>query len=81
MSYRALMRRKLLEKIYDKMSDEEKKAFVYLSMENKNHEEIRKELESIKKGQSWWYDLSSNIAGNAIFDGLVWLGSKLIKRV
>lgn len=80
MSYRTLMRRKLLEQIYDKMSEEEKRAFVRMSMEDKNHIEIMRELESIKKGQSWWLDLGSNVAGNALFDGFVWVCSKLFKR-
>jgi len=80
MSYRALMRRKLLEQIYDKMSDEEKRLFVYRSMEDKNHTEIMKELESIKRGQSFWIDLGSNVAGNALFDGIAYLFSRLIKR-
>lgn len=80
MSYRALMRRKLLEQIYDKMSEEEKRLFVRMSMEDKNHTEIMKELESIKRGQSFWIDLGSNVAGNAIFDGIAYLFSRLIKR-
>ena len=31
--------------------------------------------------QSWFADLSSNIVGNAIWDGFVWLGSRLIKKL
>lgn len=31
--------------------------------------------------QTWWSDFSSNIAGNAVFDGLVWLASRLIKKL
>ena len=81
MSHRALMRKKLLEQIYDKMSDEEKRTFVRMSMDNRNHEEIMRKLESIRKSQSWWLDLGSNIAGNAIFDGFVWIGSKILKRL
>lgn len=38
-------------------------------------------LRQIRRRQSWWSDLSSNVAGNAIFDGAVWLISKLIKRI
>lgn len=42
---------------------------------------ILHELSEIKRRQSWLIDLSSNIAGNAIFDGAVWLFSKLIRRL
>lgn len=42
---------------------------------------ILQELEDIKRRQSWWLDFSSNIAGNAVFDGFVWLVSKLIKKL
>jgi len=38
-------------------------------------------LRDIRRRQSWWYDLSSNIAGNAIFDGAVWLLSRLIRKI
>ena len=39
------------------------------------------ELREIKRRQSWWLDLGSNITGNAIFDGAIWLFSKLIKKL
>ena len=42
---------------------------------------ILHELEEIKRKQSWWLDLSSNVAGNAIFDGAVWLLSRLLKKL
>lgn len=42
---------------------------------------ILHELEEIKRKQSWWLDFSSNIAGNAVFDGAAWLVSKLMKKL
>lgn len=85
-SYRALMRMKLLEDIYNKLSEEDKRTFVQLTMQDKGYSDImqalqhqRTELADIKKGQSWWLDLSSNVVGNAAWDGLVWLGTKLFK--
>ena len=36
----ALARRMLLERIYDKMTDKEKRIFVLLSMQNKSNDEI-----------------------------------------
>lgn len=81
MSCRELMRRKLLEEIYDKMSDEEKRAFVQLTFQNKDNEEIKQALDEIRKRQSWVYDFSSNVAGNAVWDSLVWLVKSIIKKV
>ena len=81
------MRQKLLEQMYDNLSEDDKRLFVRMTMQDKDHTEIMqalqrqsKELESIKKAQSWWLDLGSNVAGNAIFDGAVYLFSKLMKR-
>lgn len=31
--------------------------------------------------QTWFADFSSNVAGNALWDGIVWLGSRLIKKL
>lgn len=42
---------------------------------------ILHELQEIKHRQSWWLDFGSNIAGNAVFDGAVWLVAKLIKKL
>ena len=86
MSYRELLKRKLLENVYMKMSDEEKRAFVQLTMQNRNHQEIMQALQSIRKEvdtnhHSWLSDFGANIAGNAVFDGAVWLLSRLIKRL
>ena len=42
---------------------------------------ILHELEEIKRKQSWWLDFSSNIAGNAVFEGALWLVSKLVRKL
>ena len=47
--YRELMRRKLLEQMYDKMSDEEKRTFVQLTMQNKDHTEIMSALNDLRQ--------------------------------
>ena len=83
------MRRKLLEKVYDKLSPEEKRTFVQLTMQDRNSEEIMKALRqqnakidevSRKIGNHpFATDLFSNVLGNGITDGLIWLGSKLFK--
>ena len=66
MSYRELIRRKLFEEMYGKPDN-----MVF------SNNELRLELDEIKRRQSWWLDLSSNVAGNAIFDGFKWLISKI----
>jgi hypothetical protein len=42
---------------------------------------LLQELREIKRRQSWWLDLSSNIAGNAVFEGAVWIVSKLLRKL
>ena len=91
MDYRGLMRRQLLEKIYNKMSPEEKRLFIQLTLENKDHREImdalrqqRTQIDGIsdKVGkQSWLTDFGSDIAANFLTDGIIWLASRLFKRL
>ena len=90
MAYRELMRRKLLEQIYDKMSDEEKRTFIQLTMQDRDHREIMDALqrqqaqisrvvEKVEK-QSFALDFGSDILANFTTDGLIWLASKLFRR-
>jgi hypothetical protein len=91
MDYRELMRRKLLEEMYDKMSDEDKRTYAQLTMQDKDHHEI---MQALNRQQSsmddvqqqisqhgWLSDFSSNIAGNAVWDGAVWLVSRLLRKL
>lgn len=90
-AYRELMRRKLLEEMYDNMSPEDKRMFAQLTMKNADHQEImqalQKQHEAIGNIQEnvnshgWLADFSSNVAGNAVWDGAVWLVSRLIKKL
>lgn len=90
MPYRELMRRKLLEQIYDKMYDEEKRLFVQLTLQNRDHREIMDALqrqqaqisrvaEKVEK-QSWFNSFGSDVAANFTSAGLIWLASKLFRR-
>lgn len=90
-AYRELMRRKLLEDIYDGLSPEDRRTFIQLTMEDKGWQEIAQSLhrqenqiadihEKVSK-QTWFSDFSSNIAGNAVWDGLVWLGSRVLRKL
>ena len=84
---RELLRRQLLERIYDKMTPEERKAFVRLTMQNKSHSEImaalqqqQAQLADIKKHQQTFAaDFASNVAGNAAYDAALWLVKRLFR--
>lgn len=89
--YRELMRRKLLEEMYDKMSPEEKQTFVQLTMKDADHQEIMQALNRQQatiddvqervNSHGWLSDFSSNVAGNAVWDGAVWLVSRLLRKL
>ena len=83
----ALMRRRLLEDIYDRMTDDEKRLFVQLTLQQRSTEEIKKvlgrqslQLEDIRRRQQTFsQDFLSNILGNATWDGAMWLIGRLAK--
>ena len=87
---RELMRRQLLEQIYDKMSEDEKRTFIQLTMQNKDHNEImdalkaqREQVEQIAQKvekQSWMTDFGSDLLANFTTDGLIYLGRKLFGK-
>ena len=77
----ALMRRKLLEEMYDRMTDDEKKLFVQMTLQQKSSAEILSALKQQsaqlqdlgRRQQTFGEDFLSNILGNATWDGAVWL--------
>ena len=91
MGYRELMRRRLLEEMYDKMSDEDKRTFVQLTMQNRDHDEIMNALEKQQvqisrvvekvEKQSWFNSFGSDVAANFTSAGLIWLGAKLFRKL
>lgn len=88
MDYTGLIRRKMLEDIYDRMSDDEKRLFVQLTMQNKTGDEIlqalaqqKAQLERIEKSQNWVVDFGSDIAAKFLTDSLIWLGGKLFRKL
>ena len=85
-AYKALARKELLERIYDKMSDEDKRVFIQMTIQDKNADEIKAKLDNLnnkveKYKHTFTQDLLANISGNAIFDLSAFLFSKLIKNV
>ena len=90
MTSNAIARRMLLEHIYDKMTDEEKRLFAMLSMQNKSNNEI---LEAIRSNQQhlqhlvekadrdrWYTAFGSDVAANVLTTAGFWLLQKLFKR-
>ena len=85
----AIARRMLLERIYDKMTDEEKRLFVLMTMQNKSNDEI---LQAIQKNQQhlehlvekadrdrWYTAFGSDVAANVLTTSAFWLLGKLFK--
>ena len=68
----------ILMKLSESLTDEER---AFLAGQGRELTEIKADLEKIKKQGSFGRVFASNIAGNAVFDGFVWLVSRLIKRL
>ena len=86
----ALARRMLLEKIYNQLSDEEKRVFVLLSMQNKSNDDI---LQAIQQNQQhlqhlvekadrdrWYTAFGSDVAANVLTTSAFWLLGKLFAK-
>ena len=80
--YSEALRKKIITDILSKMSEDDRRTYLL----ERNHAEVMDALDAInrnvdKNRHSWWQDFGANIAGNAVFDGVVWLGSRLIKKI
>ena len=86
----AIARRMLLERIYEKMTDEEKRIFAIMTMQNKNNDEI---LRSIQQNQQhlqhlvehadrdkWYVAFGSDVAANVLTTSAFWLLGKLFAK-
>ena len=86
----ALMRRKLLEQMYDRMTDEEKRLFAMMTMQNKGNDDI---LRAIQQNQQhlqhlvekadrdrWYTAFGSDVAANVLTTSAFWLLGKLFNR-
>ena len=86
----ALMRRKLLEQMYDRMTDEEKRLFAMLTMQNKSNDDI---LRAIQQNQQhlqhlvekadrdrWYTAFGSDVAANVLTTSAFWLLSKFFAK-
>ena len=90
-AYRELIRRKVLEDIYEKLSTDDRKILLQLTMQDRDWSEVAKSLRNQEEkidevsrkigDHPFATDLFSNILGNGITDGLVWLGRMLFKKL
>lgn len=83
----AMMRRKLLESIYDRMTPDERRLFVQMTMQQRSTTDIMKALQQQsaqiqdlrKHQQTITEDFLSNVAGNFFYGGIVYLARRLFK--
>lgn len=86
----AIARRQLLASIYDKMTDEEKRIFVLMAMQNKSNDDI---LQAIRQNQQrlehlveradkdrWYVAFGSDVAANVLTTAGAWLLGKIFGR-
>ena len=89
-STNAIARRMLLERIYEKMTDEEKRIFAIMAMQNKSNDEI---LRAIQQNQQhlqhlvehadrdkWYVAFGSDVAANVLTTSAFWLLGKLFAQ-
>lgn len=86
----ALVRQKMLEDIYNKMTDDEKRLFTMLFLQNKSSDEI---LQAIQRNQQhlehlvehanrdqWYKAFGSDVAANVLTTSAFWLLNKLFAK-
>ena len=85
----AMMRRRLLEDIYDRMTDDEKRLFVQMTMQNRSTEEIMRQLKKNEQHlehlvehankDRWYVAFGSDVAANVLTTGAAWLLGRILK--
>lgn len=86
----AIARRYLLEKIYNQLSDEDKRTFVLMTMQDKSANDI---LQAIQQNQQhlqhlvekadrnrWYTAFGSDVAANVLTTSASWLLQKLFNK-
>ena len=86
----ALMRKKLLEEMYGRMTDDEKRLFVRMTMQNRSSDEI---MQAIQQNQQhlerlvehaekdrWYVAFGSDVAANVVTTSAFWLLGKLFSK-
>lgn len=90
MTYQELMRMQLLERMFNEVSDEDKRTYLQLMKKNEHQEllnaihaqdgQIARMLEKEEK-QNWLTSFTSDVLANFTSTGILWLGSKLLKKL
>lgn len=83
----AMMRKKLLEDIYGRMTDEEKRLFVQMTLQQRSTDDILRALDGQssqlqdlrRRQQTFGQDFASNILGNAVWAGTEWVIARLAR--
>lgn len=86
----ALMRRRLLEEMYDRMTDEDKRTFALMTMQDKSADDIlqairqnRQHLEHLVEHADrdrWYTAFGSDVAANVLTTSAFWLLGKLFNK-
>lgn len=87
---RAFARRLLMERIYDRMTPEEKRLFVLLSMQDRSNSDV---LQAVRQNQEhlqhlvehadrdqWYTAFGSDVAANVLTTSVFWLMGRLFAR-
>ena len=87
MTANEIVRKRILDGILDRMTEEERRDYFLLSAISREHDEIMnalgeqgKAIDVIRRKNNWLYDFSANISANAAFNALLYIGSRLIKN-
>ena len=90
MTSNAIARRYLLEKIYNQLSDEDKRTFVLMTMQDKSANDIlqaiqqnRQHLERLVEHADrdrWYTAFGSDVAANVLTTSAFWIIGKLFSK-
>lgn len=86
----AIARRYLLEKIYNQLSDEDKRTFVLMTMQDKSANDIMRAIQQnqqhlqhlVEKADRdrWYTAFGSDVAANVLTTSAFWLLGKLFSK-
>ena len=89
-STNAIARRMLLERIYEKMTDDEKRPFAMMTMQNKHKDEILRASQQNQQHlqhlvehadrDKWYVAFGSDVAANVLTTSAFWLLGKLFAK-
>ena len=82
------MLQKMLGEILDRMTEQERRDYMLLSTISRDKNDVLSAidkqnltLDTISRKQSWITDFSANMAANATWDAVIYLGSRILKYI